>query len=172
MSTGRRADRGTTCFIRSGLTAIAVRRRTSLRFLRARDHSRSALPGSITGGGGTIFQTNSRTSVRRSSGMSAETMASIPVLRNFLSAQISRHDVRGRESRMRLRYGGCTIVLALLVASCTPNPPSQQNEAAATGAAPSTVTAHPTPLGLAGTQAPEVANPPPAAAAAQTRIVP
>ena len=73
---------------------------------------------------------------------------------------------------MRLRYGGCTIVLALLVASCTPNPPSQQNEAAATGAAPSTVTAHPTPLGLAGTQAPEVANPPPAAAAAQTRIVP
>ncbi len=89
-------------------------------------------------------------------------MLSFPIVRTFLSAQVD-------QPRMRLRWRRGAVAVALFVASCTSSPDvTQQNETAATSATP----ASPTPLGLAGTQAPEVANPPPAAPAAQTRIVP
>jgi general secretion pathway protein D len=73
---------------------------------------------------------------------------------------------------VRSRRRGGVIAVALLASSCTPNPTStQENAAAASGTATSTVSAQPVPLGLAGTQAPEVANPPAPAPAARTQVI-
>jgi general secretion pathway protein D len=93
-------------------------------------------------------------------------MLSISILRTFLPIQISRHDGGGREPRLRWRGG--VIALALLGTSCSvaQNPDLTQPSAAA----PIAAAASPTPL--AGTRAPEVANPTSAPPAAQTRIVP
>jgi general secretion pathway protein D len=90
-----------------------------------------------------------------------------------LTAHTDLHDDGARRARLSLRWRAGALALALLAAACTAPPNStQQNEAVATGTESNPLSAAPAPLGLAGAQAPEVANPSPSAPAPRTQLVP